>query len=67
MAGGLLPLGFILLLYAGEMEPAPPMDLDLTLLRFSGMGYVAVATLIGSGLVNGWFPVPVANQIRTYW
>jgi putative copper resistance protein D len=26
-------------------------------LRFSGMGYVAVATLIGSGLINSWFLV----------
>jgi putative copper resistance protein D len=30
-------------------------DLAEVLLRFSGMGYVAVAALIGSGLVNGWF------------
>jgi putative copper resistance protein D len=33
------------------------LDVDAVLLRFSGMGYVAVATLIGSGLVNSWFLV----------
>jgi putative copper resistance protein D len=56
----LLPLGFILLNYAGNAEnsvTALPIDLDRVLLRFSGMGYVAVATLIGSGLVNSWFLV----------
>jgi putative copper resistance protein D len=55
--GGLLPLGFILLNYAGNSEAAFPIDLDQILLRFSGMGYIAVATLIGSGLVNSWFLV----------
>jgi putative copper resistance protein D len=34
-----------------------PIDMDRILLRFSGMGYVAVATLIGSGLINSWFLV----------
>jgi putative copper resistance protein D len=55
--GGLLPLGFILLNYAGNSEAAFTIDLDQILLRFSGMGYIAVATLIGSGLVNSWFLV----------
>jgi copper resistance protein D len=53
--GGLLPLGFILVHYGREIETARATDLDEILLRFSGMGYVAVATLIGSGLLNGWF------------
>jgi putative copper resistance protein D len=53
--GGLLPLGFILAHYGRETDTARATDLDEILLRFSGMGYVAVATLIGSGLVNGWF------------
>jgi putative copper resistance protein D len=54
--GGLVPLGYILLLHgkAGR-RAAHGIDLNRVLMRFSGMGYVAVATLIGSGLVNGWF------------
>jgi putative copper resistance protein D len=55
--GGLLPLGFILMRYRLETEMARAADLDEVLLRFSGMGYIAVATLIGSGLLNGWFLV----------
>jgi putative copper resistance protein D len=53
--GGLLPLGFILAHYGRETDTARATDLEEVLLRFSGMGYVAVAALIGSGLVNGWF------------
>jgi copper resistance protein D len=53
--GGLLPLGFILAHYGRKTDTARATDLDEVLLQFSGMGYVAVATLIGSGLVNGWF------------
>jgi putative copper resistance protein D len=55
--GGLVPLGYILLLHGREKGPAERSDLNEILLRFSGMGYVAVATLIGSGLVNSWFLV----------
>src|ERR1700716_3602635 len=46
--GGLVPLGYILLLHGREKGPAERSDLNEILLRFSGMGYVAVATLIGS-------------------
>jgi copper resistance protein D len=53
--GGLVPLGYILLLHGREREPAQRSDLNEILLRFSGMGYVAVATLIGSGVLNGVF------------
>jgi putative copper resistance protein D len=61
--GGLVPLGFILLNYAGNSEAAVLIDLDRVLLRFSGMGYVAVATLIGSGLVNSWFLVGTVSGL----
>lgn len=61
--GGLLPLGFVLLVYPGAMEPARQMDLDQTLLRFSQMGYAAVATLIGTGLVNSWFLVGAVSSL----
>jgi len=54
--GGLLPLGYVLLLHDRERgRSARRSGLNEILLRFSGMGYVAVATLIGSGLINGWF------------
>jgi copper resistance protein D len=55
--GGLLPLGFILAHHGRETEAARATNLDEVLLRFSGMGYIAVATLIGSGLINSWFLV----------
>jgi putative copper resistance protein D len=53
--GGLVPLGHILLSHGREGGSAQGRDLNEILIRFSGMGYVAVATLVGSGLVNGWF------------
>jgi putative copper resistance protein D len=52
--GGLVPLGFILLNYSMR-NGEPIVDVDRILLRFSSMGYVAVATLAASGLVNSWF------------
>jgi len=62
--GGLVPLGFILLEYsAGEDEPI--VDVDRILLRFSSMGYVAVATLVVSGLVNSWFLVGSVTSLLT--
>lgn len=54
--GGLVPLGYILLLHGRERgRPEQRSDLNEILLRFSGMGYIAVAALIGSGILNGWF------------
>jgi copper resistance protein D len=54
--GGLVPLGFILIGSSmGDGEPI--VDVDRILLRFSSMGYVAVATLIASGIINSWFLV----------
>ena len=54
--GGLVPLAYILVLHDRERgRPAQRCDLNEILQRFSGMGYVAVATLVGSGLLNGWF------------
>src|SRR5258708_8261088 len=59
---GLVPLGFILLDYSiGDGEPI--VDADRILLRFSSMGYVAVATLIVSGLVNSWFLVGSVSNL----
>jgi putative copper resistance protein D len=61
--GGLLPVGFILAHYGRETDMAQALDLDKVLLRFSGMGYVAVATLVGSGLVNGWFLIGSVSRL----
>lgn len=63
--GGLLPLGFVLSFYAGGIEGVGPMDLDQVLLRFSRMGYIAVATLIASGLINSWFLVGSISSLPT--
>ncbi|WP_371425757.1 copper homeostasis membrane protein CopD [Tardiphaga sp.] len=61
--GGLAPLGFILLGYAG-IKPAPcAVDVDGVLMRFSGMGYAAVATLVGTGLVNSWLLVGSVSSL----
>lgn len=63
--GGLVPLGFILLDYARGVGERT-VDVDGILLRFSSMGYVAVAALIVSGLVNSWFLVgSVSNLLKT--
>ena len=61
--GGLVPLGFMLLSYTMTKPEGGYLDVDTVLLRFSGMGYVAVATLIGSGLVNSWFLVGSVSSL----
>ncbi len=64
--GGLVPLGYVLLLHRRERgRAAQRSDLNEILQRFSGMGYVAVATLIGSGLLNGWFLI--GNVSGLFW
>lgn len=55
--GGLTSLVFILRRNAMATSEANALDVDSILLRFSGMGYAAVATLVGTGLVNSWFLV----------
>lgn len=53
--GGLFPLGRCLLGSDARLADGEALDLDSVLMRFSGTGYLAVATLIGTGLVNSWF------------
>ena len=53
--GGLLPLGYLLALAGRSREHGS--NASLALLRFSGMGYTAVLTLVVSGLINTWFLV----------
>jgi len=60
--GGLVPLGFILLDYSrGQGEPID--NVDRILLRFSSMGYAAVATLVASGLINRLVPGRIGLQL----
>lgn len=62
--GGLVALG-ILLLDAERTKVAPDV-VDRALVRFSGMGYAAVATLVVTGLANSWFLVgSVSNLFST--
>ncbi|KZD21198.1 copper homeostasis membrane protein CopD [Tardiphaga robiniae] len=61
--GGLAPLGFILLGYAGIRAGRAASDIDGVLMRFSGMGYAAVATLVGTGLVNSWLLVGSVSSL----
>jgi putative copper resistance protein D len=62
--GGLVPLGFILLDHSVG-DRGPIVDVDRILLRFSIMGYVAVAALAASGLVNSWFLVGWVTGLLT--
>ena len=63
--GGLLALGIILA--PSYASPASdPMLTEAVLVRFSGMGYVAVAVLIASGSINSWYLVgSFAGLVRT--
>ncbi|MBN8973202.1 MAG: copper homeostasis membrane protein CopD [Rhizobiales bacterium] len=64
--GGLIPLAAILRRSGAAGLVVEPRQVGQILLRFSGMGYIAVATLIGSGLVNSWFLVgPPAGLLTT--
>jgi putative copper resistance protein D len=64
--GGLVALAYILAMACRPSSPDHSLDASNVLLRFSGMGYVAVAVLIGSGLLNSWFLVgSFANLART--
>jgi len=52
--GGLLALGYVLMLARRFPSAENTTHAVAALVRFSGMGYAAVAVLIGSGLVNAW-------------
>jgi copper resistance protein D len=67
--GGLFPLGFILLDHMiTDREVSPIIDVNQILLRFSSMGYVAVATLIASGLINSWLLIgSVSGLLKTLY
>ena len=62
--GGLVPLALIIAARGRDRESTAETDFDRVLMRFSGMGYVAVATLVGSGLVNSWFVVGAFSGLQ---
>ncbi len=53
--GGLLPPGMVVV--SSRAKQLSNDDAVLVLSRFSGMAYLAVAALVASGLINGWFLV----------
>jgi putative copper resistance protein D len=61
--GGLVPLGFMLLGHAGPRTGYGAVDVDGVLMRFSGMGYAAVSTLVGTGLINSWLLVGSVSSL----
>lgn len=62
--GSLLPLAFCLRPSAG---PKQLDGIETTLHRFSGLGHIAVALVVGTGVINGWFIVgPRPDLTSTY-
>jgi putative copper resistance protein D len=62
--GGLWPLG-VAVAGARRGWPSEQSGLADLLKRFSGMGYVAVATLLVSGVANSWYLVGSFGQLTT--
>ena len=65
--GGLV---FLLYLTAASLRSSSPdnnrLEACIAAFRFSRVGYLAVATIVGSGLVNSWFLVsPLTNLTET--
>ena len=64
--GGLLALGYVVMLARRSPSAENIAHAVAALVSFSGMGYAAVAVLIGSGLVNAWVLVgPPARLLTT--
>ena len=55
--GGLVALFYLVAAAVRTSSPDHDLQTSNAALRFSGMGYVAVATIVGSGLINAWFLV----------
>ncbi len=62
--GGLVAL---LVLLPSRPTPGnrPEGEIGHVLMRFSGMGYGAVAILVGTGLINTWYLVPSLSQLTS--
>jgi len=64
-SGGLLALAYLLTLARRCPSAEHTAHAVATLTRFSAVGYAAVATLIGSGLVNAWVLVGSPERLFT--
>jgi len=62
--GGLLALGYLVML-ARQSPSEHTTDARAALVRFSGIGSIVVATLVGSGLINAWFLVGSLDKLVT--
>jgi putative copper resistance protein D len=60
--GGLVTLLAVLLSSAASGDRSEG-EISHVLMRFSGMGYGAVAILVGTGLVNTWYLVPSLSYL----
>jgi putative copper resistance protein D len=63
--GGLLALGYLLILVRRFPSTEHNAQAVAGLVRFSRMGYAAVSILIGSGLVNAWVLVGSPERLIT--
>ena len=62
--GGLLALGYLLVL-ARRSPLEHAADARAAFVRFSGIGSITVAALVGSGLINAWFLVGSVDKLAT--
>jgi putative copper resistance protein D len=60
--GGLVPLLALLTPWPHRNARAD-IDMGRLLMRFSSMGYIAVALLIGTGAVNSWYLLPPLSRL----
>ena len=64
--GGLVALLYLVATAVRTSAPDDEAEASNAASRFSGMGYVAVATIVGSGLLNAWLLVgSFANLVTT--
>jgi putative copper resistance protein D len=63
--GGLVSLFYLVARAVRAFSPDDDAEACNAAIRFSGMGYIAVATLIGSGLINSWFLVGSLGNLGT--
>ena len=55
--GGLIPLGLIVSRAVLVTSTSATKEAEDAAIHFSGVGYAAVAALVGSGIINSWFLV----------
>jgi putative copper resistance protein D len=55
--GGLIPLGLVIWRSVHVHSTSATKEAEEAAIHFSGVGYVAVAALISSGIINSWFLV----------